>query len=255
MCTLILGVSTLEPRSVLVAANRDEDPARPSDPPRVLSERPRIAGGRDARSGGTWLAVRGCHALVALLNRRASGPGPEAPRSRGLLALDVAAAEPAPGESLAAAAEARLRREAARHAFAPFSLLFASPAACWYATHEPAAPLRVDSVVPGWHVITHRALDDPDEPRTRALLAGIVNWEPPTLDRAIEGLRSRLALHGGEPGGVPPVCIHDGRMSTVSAAVVWLAASGARYLHAEGRPCVTRWEDHTQLLEPGDSTS
>lgn len=243
MCTLIVGFGTLEPRSVILGANRDEDPTRPSDPPGVLREEPRLVGGRDLRSGGTWLAIRGAHAAVALLNRRPGGAPPEAPRSRGLLTLDVAAATPA-------AAEARLRDEVARHAFGPFSLLWASPAACWIATHDPGRPLEVRAIEPGWHVVTHESLDDGREPRTAWLLAGLAGWRPEGLESAIQGLTSRLAIHGGERDGAPPVCIHEGRMVTVSSSLVWLADERARYLHAEGRPCVTEWTDHTHRLEP-----
>src|SRR6266850_923872 len=96
---------------VVIAANRDEDPARPSDPPGVLNESPRLVGGRDRRAGGTWLAVRERRAAVAMLNRRGvAGDAPGRPgagagvavgrgaaggdtlRSRGLLTLEVAKA-------------------------------------------------------------------------------------------------------------------------------------------------------------------
>src|SRR5512147_2375416 len=93
MCTLVLGFEVVGPRTVLVGANRDEDPSRPSDPPGVLWAAPRVIGGRDRRAGGTWLAVRERHALVAMLNRRPApaDAGRAWPRSRGLLALEVAA--------------------------------------------------------------------------------------------------------------------------------------------------------------------
>ena len=58
MCTLIIGRDVPSPGQILIAANRDEDPARPSEPPRVLREIPRLVGGRDLVAGGTWLAVR-----------------------------------------------------------------------------------------------------------------------------------------------------------------------------------------------------
>lgn len=250
MCTLILGVGTIEPRSVILAANRDEDPDRPTEPPHVLRGEPLLAGGRDTRSGGTWLAIRGRHAAIALLNRRPSGASLASPRSRGLLTMDVAAAAGRPGEPLAAAAEKRLREEASVHAFAAFSLLFASPEACWIATHDPGRPIEVRPIEPGWHVVTHEALDDAGEPRTRGLVADLTNWQPPTLECAIEGLTARLALHAGERAGIPDVCIHEGPMPTVSASLVWLTTDRTRYLHAEGRPCVTPWNDHTPLLDP-----
>src|SRR5262245_44538547 len=92
MCTLIIGRDVLGPHSVVLAANRDEDPARASDPPMVLNEDPWVVGGRDRVAGGTWLAIRDGEAAVALLNRYEPGvPPPAGPlRSRGLLTLDVA---------------------------------------------------------------------------------------------------------------------------------------------------------------------
>ena len=65
MCTLLLGLDTVARGSVILAANRDEDPARPSAPPGLLRERPRVAGGPDGLTGGTWLAGRGPRAAVA----------------------------------------------------------------------------------------------------------------------------------------------------------------------------------------------
>lgn len=243
MCTLILGVDMLGPRSMILAANRDEDPERPADPPGVLGETPRLVGGRDRRAGGTWLAVRGSEAAVALLNRRPRGPGPAAPRSRGMLTMDVAAAPAG-----ATAAEVRLREQVARHPFGPFSLVWASPAACWIATHDPGRPLEVGAIGPGWHVVTHESLDDAREPRTAWLAADLADWRPAGLEEAVLGLRSRLALHAGDRPGAPEVCIHESRMVTVSSSLVWLDGSRARYLHAEGRPCVATWTDHTALL-------
>jgi len=254
MCTLILGFGVVEPRSVIVAANRDEDPARPTRAPHVLGEHPHLVGGLDERSGGTWLAVRDRHAMVALLNRRPRGTPAAAPRSRGLLTLDVAGVASTAGKDLAATAEARLRAEIAGHEFAPHSLLFASPDACWVAGHVPGEPLDVRRIEPGWHVVTHEPLDDPGEPRTRGLLADLAGWRPASLDQAIEGLEARLAIHAGERDGIPAVCIHEGRMPTVSSSLVWLAEGPARYFHAEGRPCVTPWNDFTALLEPKSET-
>src|SRR5262245_47775006 len=127
MCTLILGFDTVARGSVIVAANRDEDPARFSATFAVLREEPRVVGGRDLLKGGTWLAIRERRAAVAMLNRRPDsdlGPGR---RSRGLLALEVAAAgDGGPDAAL------RTARAAARSGdFAPFSLIFAAPEGCW----------------------------------------------------------------------------------------------------------------------------
>src|SRR5258708_23341850 len=100
MCTGILGVDALAAGTVVFGANRDERPARPSEPPRRLRESPRLVGGRDAGAGGSWLVVRPdgpgptrAPLLAGLFNRRPAPGDPPGRRSRGLLLLDVAAAD------------------------------------------------------------------------------------------------------------------------------------------------------------------
>jgi len=265
MCTLILGLDTVARGSVILAANRDEDPARPSVAPGLLSERPRVAGGRDALKGGSWLAIREKRAAVAMLNRRdeqgAAGP---ARRSRGLLALEVAAA----GDGSPEAALAFARAAAGEAAFAPFSLLFASPAGCWLLANERSA-LRPVRIAPGWHAITHADLDEPAEPRTRWLLGRLGRFAPRSASEAERGLLDLLRSHGSgspaagrvepatgssvapDPEPAPPVCLHEGRMRTVSSSIVWLAGDGARYVHIEGRPCTGEPLDCSHLLDAG----
>jgi len=247
VCTLILGLDVLGRGTVLVGANRDEDPARASSPPGVLVESPRVVGGRDLVAGGTWLAIRGRDAVVAMLNRR---PLPREPRraavpakalrSRGLLALDVAAAL-GNGRALAAFAAAR----AGEHPYAPFSLVVAAPDSCWLVTGAGV----LTQVRPGWHVLTHTRLDDPAEPRAAWLGRALKGFAPPSRAVAEGRVAQLLGLHEGGGGTDPPaVCIHEGRMRTVSSALVWLAPGEAAYAHAEGPPCVTPYADHTHLL-------
>jgi uncharacterized protein with NRDE domain len=232
MCTLILGRDVIESGSVVVAANRDEDPSRPAVVPGILAPKFGVVGGRDQLAGGTWLAVRGRQFGVAMLNRRPPSRPIRADRSRGLLALDVAAAA-APR----AAAAAAVRRDS----YAPFTLVGFAAGDVWLLAWDGTATWQ--EVGPGWHVLTHADLDDPDEPRTARLLNEISAWRPASLDAAEAGLRVRLAAHDD-----PAVCIHDGRMPTVSYALVFLARDRARYLHGEGRPCVKSPDDYSHLL-------
>jgi uncharacterized protein with NRDE domain len=239
MCTLLIARDVVLPRSVLLAANRDENPGRPTDPPLVLSDSPRIAGGRDRLAGGTWLAVREGPAAVALLNRRdASGSGRAAQRSRGLLTLDVAAAPPEK-------ARARALELVTQTQYAPFSLVYATPRECWILVNEGGAP-RVVEVTPGWHVLTHQELDDPTEPRA-AYLAERFSRTPPSPANAEAAAIEILREHGEH--GTPPVCLHDGRMVTVSSSIVFLSEAQVRYAHAEGRPCEHEFRDQSRLLE------
>jgi len=277
MCTLIIGRDVVVPGSILLGANRDEDPGRASDPPGVLSEAPRLIGGRDRRAGGTWLAVREARAVVAILNRpdRAVEPEPHPPdrRSRGSLVLEVAAAEAAPSAAVAASvapgpggatpgdglSEAALRRAVAALGTAryrPCTLLFATPESCWLMALESDGAPRFEPIARGWHVLTHADLDDALEPRTARLTRELAGFMPSSLDQAGRRLEELLRSHGDEDAGLPPVCLHEGRMVTVSSSIVWLARGEARYRHAEGRPCERAWVDHSHLLRtpvPGDS--
>jgi hypothetical protein len=251
VCTLILGVDVTGPDTVFAGANRDEDPARPSEPPGVLRREPRVVGGRDRRAGGTWLAVREARALVAMLNRHDPGPPPAAPRSRGLLALESAAAG-AGGARVAGRTLARAALESAlasleAKAYAAFSMVFASPGACWMIAHRPGRRPQVADLSAGWHVLTHADLDDPAEPRAARLLREIADFRPRSPADASRGIADRLREHGA---GADAVCIHEGRMVTVSSSRVWLAPGEAHYVHVEGRPCVGAETDLTPLLAP-----
>ena len=130
--------------------------------------------------------------------------------------------------------------------YAPCTLLFATPEDCWALVND-GETRRIVEISPGWHVLTHQELDDPTEPRA-AYLLGRLRKDPPAPREAEERVMAMLREHGA--GGTPPVCLHEGRMATVSSSIVWLAESHARYLHAEGRPCEHEYIDQTRLLEP-----
>lgn len=246
MCTLIIGVDVLAPGAVILAGNRDEDPERPSRGPGILVESPRVAGGADAVAGGTWLAVRERRAAVAMLNRWHDGaPAPLEPglRSRGRLTLDLAAADA--GSGLAAGARRTARAALERDRYAPFSAVFAAPSGSWMLAHRGGgSPPEISVIGPGWHVLTHRELDDPDEPRADFLVRTLRAWRPRQVDEARAGLMALLASH--EP---PRACIHEGRMVTVSSFVVSLARDGAHYHHLDGRPCEREPVDRSDLLD------
>ena len=269
MCTLIVGLEVLGPGTLLLGANRDESPARPTAGPGVLVERPRVVGGRDLVSGGTWLAVREARFVSALMNRRpipGDGRDPSTLRSRGLLCLDAAATgppldapsaiDPGTGEAHPPRLDAALRLLHASD-YAHCTLVGLGLDAGWAihaghaitdAGHEAAvAAPTVTPITTGWHVITHRNLDDPDEPRTHWLLERLHGARPRNVDDGLTLLRGLLSDHG--EGGNPPVCLHRDRFPTVSSSLLALGAVAApRYLHAPGPPCVTPYEDVSTLL-------
>jgi uncharacterized protein with NRDE domain len=253
VCTVLLGRDVTGPGEILIAANRDEDPARPSDPPGLLLDSPRLVGGRDRVAGGTWLAIRtpsaGHYAAEAggeaageessagssvtlLLNRRPLPGAPPGVRSRGLMVIDVArSAEP----------RAAALVEASSGHYGPCTLVHASPSACWWLAIPGDGPVRTGHIARGWHAITHGEMDDPAEPRTAWLVSQLERLTERAVEPALARLARLLAHHGDATS--PPVCLHDGRMQTVSAALIALAHDRVRYLHAEGRPCTQPFVD------------
>jgi hypothetical protein len=273
VCTLIAGIDVLGPGTLVVGANRDESPERATAGPGVLVARPRVVGGRDLVSGGTWLAIREGRFVSALMNRRPlpdAALDPSALRSRGLLCLDAAAGGPALDEPATidpGTGELRPRRLdaalalIARDAYAHCTLVGLTTDGIGWAIHAGAGQGRAPEATwigAGWHVITHQEVDDPTEPRTAWLLRRLEGANPRDADEALALLGSLLRLHGD--GGEPPVCLHRERFPTVSSSLLALrgAAEGAapvsigppRYLHAAGPPCVTPYEDVSKLLAP-----
>jgi hypothetical protein len=274
MCTLIFGIDVLGPSTVIIGTNRDEDPARPSEPPQVLCRSPLVVGGRDARAGGTWLALRGDGAGVAmLLNRHNPTPDEPGRRSRGLLTLDVASSmNPL---TTAVAESAGTRR------YAPCSLVWLSPEEAWILSFRVGHKPTIEHIPPGWHAITHFELDDATDRRAVSALERLASWRPASRAEAETRLTAMLASHGEPEREVPPeleplgewrpetpleeesrlegmlasfgrksepaFCIHEGRAPTVSSAMLWLTPWELSYRHAQGRPCVTPYEDWTHL--------
>ncbi len=240
MCTVILGLGILGPGSLVLGANRDESPRRPSTDPIVLVESPRVVGGRDSISGGTWLAIREARFVTALMNRRPVAGDTRDPatlHSRGLLCLDAAA------DSHLAATLGLLKR----HSFAPCTLVGVGVDGEAWALATGAGEPRVQAIAGGWHVITHQDLDDPGEPRTKSILSDIGEKRPGSVEEAFDLMAGYLRRHG--EGGCPAVCLHRETFPTVSSSLIALGArEGPSYRHAPGPPCVTPYRDYTSLL-------
>ncbi len=263
MCTLILGLGILGPGSLLLGANRDESPRRPSADPGVLVKTPRVVGGRDLASGGTWLAVREATFVTALMNRRPAdgdtrGPAagdtrdPATLRSRGLLCLDAAAAgsgggRPTDGNANADSHLDHALRLLSRGSFAPCTLIgVGADGEAWAIQAGPGVP-RVQAIARGWHVVTHQDVDDRSEPRTRWILEDVEEKRPESVDEAFDLMTAYLRWHGD--AARPAVCLHREVLPTVSSSLLALGVNGGpRYRHAPGPPCVTPYRDCTPLL-------
>lgn len=262
MCTLAIAWGTHPTYPLLVAANRDEFLARPSTPPVLHSERPRIVGGRDLEKGGTWLAVRPDGFFCGLTNRRPeSAPNPRA-RSRGEVVLEVMhAMAPDDGAKFVAGLDVR--------DYNGFNLLFGTAthlytANVWPTEHVP----RVEAVTPGVHVLPTSRLDAPDYPKVERLRRRLSEPMPAAWPALRTHLQAALADHtqplvGALPAPRPgalfdpetlraldAVCIHLETYGTRSSTLLALGPGRVMQAeHAEGPPCEHAFTSFLSLLQ------
>jgi len=152
MCLIGLTWRAQPRRELVLAANRDEFHDRPSAPAAFWDDAPHVFGGRDLRSGGSWLAVSARGRLAAVTNvRRMIPPIPQAP-TRGALVADFVR-----GDASAAAFAQSLHAHADR--YSGFNLLLFDGAELLYVDNHPA--FEMARVAPGVHVVSNDQLDTP----------------------------------------------------------------------------------------------
>ncbi len=217
MCTILLRLDPGASEPVVLAANRDEFRARPSDDPFEIV--PGVFAGRDRQAGGTWLAVR-AGGLAALTNIGGKPPRSDA-RSRGELPLGALAGRLPPDFA----------------AYNPFNLLVVDGDGARVFSHAGACGRVVPvELGPGEHAIVNEPFGAASCPRGRAARA-LVDRRAPGFDL--------LATHGDEPDA--GLCHHGDAYGTVSSTVIALDRSlrVVRYLHRPGLPCRTPTLDLT----------
>lgn len=138
-------------------AVRDEDAARPWDPPgEWWPDRPGVVGVRDRRAGGAWLAVRD-ERLAVLLNR-AEISAPHVPASSGLSSRGMLVLDDVAGLELSQPPNT-----------AGFNLVSARPDSVTVTSWDGATLSRRE-LEPGMHMIAHHDVDDPQTARIETWL-------------------------------------------------------------------------------------
>ncbi|HEY0989215.1 MAG TPA: NRDE family protein [Kofleriaceae bacterium] len=153
MCTIAILLEVVTGAPLVVAANRDEIYARPTRPPESLGEG--IAGGVDALSGGTWLAIRRDGRFAAVTNQRALAPVPPGLRSRGLAVRELAAAEDP--EAYVAALDPTM--------YASMNLVWGNARGVSIAYSRREGSLEIERLPPGIHVLCNDRLGAEGFPR------------------------------------------------------------------------------------------
>jgi uncharacterized protein with NRDE domain len=249
MCLIAIAYRASTRYPLLVAANRDENHARPTAAAAWWHDHPEVLGGRDLEAGGTWLALDRRGRFAAVTNLRdaprgrtprnapdreppAGGHRPEpgsARPSRGLLVTRYLA-----GADGASEYSAAVDSDAER--YAPFNLLLCDRSDLLY-TSNRAASRRL---APGIHAFSNTRAGDPWPKITRARegLERVLENTPTT-----EGLLALLAERAASSDPAPRrtgLFQLDPDWGTRSSTVVLIRADGRarfteRRFDAEGR--------------------
>jgi hypothetical protein len=107
--------------------------------------------------------------------------------------------------------------------------------------------LRIRLLPPGLHLLANGDVNDEADPRLAYALAELQRTKYREAEECVAALRRLLALH--EPDR-PAMCLRRGDRGTVSASILVTRQllSGSKYLHAQGPPDETPFEDSSELL-------
>jgi uncharacterized protein with NRDE domain len=242
MCLLALFYRVVDDALFVLGANREEFYQRGGEPPRLLDGPVRAIAGIDPVAGGTWLGVNEHGVVVAVTNRQVSQV-PQHPRSRGLLARELLL-EP----SAAAAAQHAVRElETKRYAGCNFLLADSRSAI----VVQGGDWLRIRPLPPGLHLLANGDVNDESEPRLAYALSVLQRTKYEKAEECVTALRQLLGLH--EPDR-PPICLRRGDRGTVSSSILLIRQrlGESKYLHAQGPPDETPFEEYTDMLKQLD---
>lgn len=170
MCLILFAHRAAPGYALVLAANRDEFFARPTDPAEYWTDAPHVLAGRDLEKGGTWMGVTRDGRWAAVTNFR-DGARPETgSRSRG----ELVARYLLEGSSAACFAAAVANSGADYHGF---NLLVGDIEGLHYVSNRGGGPQALE---PGIYGLSNHLLDTP--------------W--PKVER---GKRELAALFGGNP--------------------------------------------------------
>jgi uncharacterized protein with NRDE domain len=244
VCLLVVASRVVPGEPLIVGANRDELLDRPSTAVTVLDAGPpRVVGGRDELSGGTWLAVNEHGVCAGLTNQPLGEAKDPSKRSRGALPLELARHATA-----ADAAEALLA------AFRPDDyngswLLVGDRSSLYFIDFTGSDDGTAVALPPGFHVLENRALGE-TSPKVDLVRAALD--VAPDGDEVAETFRRILADHRNPEGEERPNaanCVHLESFGTRSSCIVRVPA-GTAMPHlwvADGSPCTTAYEDVDSL--------
>ncbi len=164
MCLLVIAVNQHPELPLIVAGNRDEFHARPTQDAHWWPDQPELLGGRDLQAGGTWLAINRRGRFAAVTNYRDAQREQQRLQSRGQLVTDFLGGGDAPISHVAAIDGER---------YGGFNLVVAERESAAYLSNR-GAPAR--ALQAGLYGLSNATLDDPwtKVTRSKAKLAALI---------------------------------------------------------------------------------
>lgn len=165
MCLIVLGIEQHPDFPLILAANRDEFHARPTQEAHWWPDKPDVLGGRDLQAGGTWLAVSRSGRFATVTNFRDAMPTDPSHRSRGHLVAEFLESELPPQEYVATIDEDK---------YAGFNLIVGAAGEIAYLSNREDG---TRSLGPGIYGLSNALLDGPwhKVESTKAKLAGLID--------------------------------------------------------------------------------
>lgn len=240
MCTLIIAHGMSGGPDLYVISNRDEVLDRPAQPPELhRREAINVFAPRDALKGGTWLGLNEMGVFAGITNRFGL-VGEDHHRSRGHLVFRALQMP-----------TARSGRDAICELSAGdyngFHLVIADGITGWVIWSDKEA-IRSLELAPGFYVVSERSLGAAPSARLERLatrLAALSSWSEEHRPR----FRTWMSEHD-EEDPLEGACIHaeSRNYGTRSSTVVELGQTW-RFLHADGPPCSTPYQDYSASVE------
>lgn len=173
MCLILFAHRAVPGHALVLAANRDEFFARPTEPASHWTDAPHVLAGRDREKGGTWMGVTIDGRWAAVTNYR-DGTRPETgSRSRG----ELVARYLLEGSSAASYAVTAASAGAEYHGF---NLLVGDAKEVHYVSNRGAPPQVLE---PGIYGLSNHLLD--------------TSW--PKVERGKRGMQALLSGHPDDP--------------------------------------------------------
>ncbi|MDO4549931.1 MAG: NRDE family protein [Planctomycetia bacterium] len=246
MCVMAFLYKMATDSPILVAYNREEDPDRLAQGPRIQSGRPRVICGIDRKAGGTWFGINQ-HGMFACAMNRPKREVPVTPRSRGLLCRELLNSRTA--REAAQVAEKELL--SGNYYGVNYVCGDADYAAVIYGGYE----VSVVEIKPGLHMFTNGKMDDYNDERQefvrRQLTLQILESSVTFL-----AVASKTFSKKSDEYGRRGIVRTHGEIQTVSSLLLSLPykGHGAVLQCTAGPPSEMKYEDSSALLRQVLST-